>query len=152
DYYQTANNIYWLISAVLSPVNTTMRYMASQAGVSRPWAMLQQNLVLWFYTAFLQRLGVYLIDLNSGRLRVGADRYRQLLAERGQEAGGRGPESGRRGQESEVRSQGSEIADNAALATAPAVVAIGLIGQVKAGKSSLINALLGEQRARTNVL
>jgi predicted GTPase len=31
-------------------------------------------------------------------------------------------------------------------------VTIGVIGQVKAGKSSLVNAILGEQRARTHVL
>jgi GTPase SAR1 family protein len=31
-------------------------------------------------------------------------------------------------------------------------VTVALVGQVKAGKSSLVNALLGEQRARTDVL
>ena len=41
--------------------------------------MLQENLLLWFYTAFLQRLGTYLIELNSGRLSVGATRYRRLM-------------------------------------------------------------------------
>ena len=68
DWYQTASNVYWLASALLSPLNTGLRYAASQLGMSRPLQMLQQNLLLWFYTAFVQRLGTYLIDLNSGRL------------------------------------------------------------------------------------
>ena len=131
DLYQTASNIYWAVSAVFSPVNTAMRFLASQAGVSRPWAMLQQNLLLWFYTAFLQRMGTYLIDLNSGRLRVGAERYRQLM-------------SGVQSPVSEVKNESPDIGIKA--------VTLGLIGQVKAGKSSLVNAILGEQRARTNVL
>src|SRR5262249_46307764 len=150
DYYQTATNIYWAISALLSPVNTAMRYLTSQAGVSRPWAMLQQNLVLWFYTAFLQRLGTYLVDLNSGRLRVGADRSRQLLKELDLKTVPVVDED---------RSNALGAIDtNAGLAGAPGKVAepsavtIGLFGQVKAGKSSLVNALLGEQRARTHVL
>ena len=41
--------------------------------------MLQQNLLVWFYTAYVHRLGTYLIDLNSGRLRVGVPRYRELV-------------------------------------------------------------------------
>jgi uncharacterized protein len=131
DLYQTASNIYWAVSAVFSPVNTAMRFLASQAGVSRPWAMLQQNLLLWFYTAFLQRMGTYLIDLNSGRLRVGAARYRELM-------------SGVQSPVSEVKSTSPDSGIKA--------VTLGLIGQVKAGKSSLVNAILGEQRARTNVL
>ena len=49
-----------------------MRYAASQLGLSTPLQMLQQNLFVWFYTAYVHRLGTYLIDLNSGRLRVGA--------------------------------------------------------------------------------
>jgi predicted GTPase len=99
--------------------------------------MLQQDLLLWFYTAFLHRVGTYLIDLDSGRMRVGARRYREL-----------------------VRAQASEAApaaDGTSVATEPAVeparsVTITVMGQVKAGKSSFINAFLGEQRAKTDVL
>jgi predicted GTPase len=127
DWYQSASNLYWAIAAVFSPVKTGARYAASQLGLAPPWQMLQQNLLLWFYTAYLHRLGTYLIDLNSGRLHVGAKRYRELVQ---QYTGG---------------------ADADGAPEAPAVT-VTLLGRVKAGKSSLINALLGEQRARTDVL
>jgi uncharacterized protein len=145
DWYQTASNVYWAISAIFSPVNTVMRYMASQVGVSRPLALLQQNLLLWFYTAYLQRLGTYLIDLNSGRLKVGAARYRQLL--KSQHAVADAPPGGT-AVDTDDKTEG-ETADKA---ESVRQVTITLLGQVKAGKSSLANALLGEQRARTNVL
>src|SRR5262249_2251258 len=73
DWYQTVSNVWGAIRAVLTPVNTAVRYLATKAGMSTPLQLLQQNLILWFYTAFLNRLGTYLIDLNSGRLRVGAE-------------------------------------------------------------------------------
>jgi predicted GTPase len=136
DWYQSANKVYWMVAALFSPVNTGIRYAASQVGLSTPLQMLQQNLLLWFYTAYLHRLGTYLIELNSGRLRVGATRYRQLMTQTSPVA----------------------TADGAAQPAAPepaeAVrqVTITLMGQVKAGKSSLINALLGAQRAVTDVL
>jgi predicted GTPase len=130
DWYRTASNIYWLISAVFSPLQTGARFAASQLGMSLPWQQLQQNLLVWFYTAYLQRLGTYLIDVNSGRLRVGARRYRELV---------------------ELRSGDGRPADADEAVAAPAVT-ITVMGQVKAGKSSLINAILGEQRARTDVL
>src|SRR5919108_167351 len=59
DGYRRASNGYWLVSAVFSPLQTGMRYAASQLGMSRPWQQLQQNLLVWFYTAYLQRLGTY---------------------------------------------------------------------------------------------
>jgi predicted GTPase len=135
DWYQTGNNAVWAISALFSPINTALRYTASRLGMSGPLQMLQQNLLVWFYTAYVNRLGTYLIDLNSGRLRVGATRYRELLLE---EAGARArrhaPADGRPPEEQVQR------------------VTVTLFGQVKVGKSSVINALLGEQRARTDVL
>jgi uncharacterized protein len=154
DWYQTASALYWAVSAVFSPVNTVTRYLASQVGVSRPLAMLQQNLLLWFYTAFLQRMGTYLIDLNSGRLRVGADRYRKLMS------GVRSPASGVQNTcdateialNSGHRTQDAGLSPDTGHRTPDAGLCIGMIGQVKAGKSSLVNALLGQQRARTNVL
>jgi predicted GTPase len=143
QWYQAASNVYWAVSALFNPVETGVRFAASQVGLSHPLKMLQQNLFLWFYTAYVHRLGTYLIDLNSGRLRVGATRYRQLM------------EEAARAGRADVR-----VLEKSAAGPFPAAraadpvdqvgqVTVTLMGQVKAGKSSLINALLGEQRART---
>jgi predicted GTPase len=139
DWYQRASNLYWLIGSIINPVQTGLRYAASQVGVSRPLQLVQENLILWFYTAYVNRLGTYLIDLNSGRLRVGAERYRELM----KEAQPLTPQDGQQ-----------QLPDDAAPDGEPTVpkVTITVLGQVKAGKSSLINALLGEQKAKTDVL
>ncbi|MBI3408543.1 MAG: GTPase domain-containing protein [Planctomycetes bacterium] len=129
DWYPTVSNVSWLISSIFSPVETAVRYLASQAGMNKPWRMLQENVLVWFYTAFLHRLGSYLIDLNSGRLRVGAQRYRELQAAN---TGG--------------------AAESQDPADAVRAVTFVLAGQAKTGKSSLINSLLGEQRAFADVL
>jgi predicted GTPase len=138
DWYQTANNAYWLIAALFSPINTGVRYLASQAGLSRPFQMLQDNLLLWFYSAFVHRVGTYLIDLDSGRLRVGAERYRQLLQEHAAEVAG-AKDGGLKPAEADPAEQVRRVT-------------LAVLGQVKAGKSSLINALLGEQHAHTDVV
>ncbi len=130
-WYNSASNVYWVVSALISPINTGLRYAATQLGLTTPLQMLQENLYLWFYATFLQRLGTYLIELNSGRLSVGATRYRQLV-----EAAGGAKADGADGDAADQVRQ----------------VTITLMGQVKAGKSSMVNALLGEQRARTDVL
>ncbi|HEV3236309.1 MAG TPA: GTPase, partial [Gemmataceae bacterium] len=129
NWYETANNLYWLVSAVFSPVNTGIRYAASQVGLSTPWRMLQNNLLIWFYSAYVHRLGTYLVELNSGRLRVGAKRYRQLT-----------------GKDVDAGASDKEAAD------AIKAITLTILGQVKAGKSSFVNALLGEQLAKTDVL
>jgi small GTP-binding protein len=144
-WYGVANNIMWVVSAFMNPVQTGMRYAASRVGISEPLRMLQQNLFLWFYTAFVHRVGTYLIDLNSGRLRVGAARYRELL------------EHSRRAGEQNVAvaekiAAGPFLRDDVDPVEQVKQVTIALVGQVKAGKSSLINALLGEDRARTAVV
>src|SRR5262249_53298737 len=146
QWYERARNLYWLTAALFSPVETAAKYVTAQLGMSRPWDLLQQDLTGWFYTAFVHRLGTYLIELNSGRLRVGARRYRALLdAEL------------KRQREAPTPPRG---ADGAAPASAASTdrdvgarrVTLTILGQVKAGKSSLINALLGEERAHTDVL
>ena len=142
-WYSTASNVYWVVSAFLSPIQTGMRYAASRVGISEPLRMLQQNLFVWFYTAFVHRLGTYLIDLNSGRLRIGAARYRQLVEESERAA-------------SQSVAVAEKVTAGPLVAEGDPVdqvkqVTVALVGQVKAGKSSLINALLGEERARTAV-
>src|SRR5204863_9678089 len=111
ELYQSASNLYWMVLALFAPLNTGLRYTASKFGITQPVDAIRGNLLAWAYTAFVQRLGFYLIELYSGRLRVGAGRWRELV----------------RGDEGTAR-----------------VVSLALVGQVKAGKSSLINALLGE--------
>jgi predicted GTPase len=137
-WYRQASNVFWLTSAVLSPVETAIRYAASQAGTAMPFQLFQQNLIAWFHLAFVQRLGSYLIELNSGRLRVGARRYRELKASLEH------PDGAPPG----LIPAGGELQ-----AAAPPVemVTLTIMGQTKVGKSSFINALLGEQRAHTDV-
>jgi predicted GTPase len=101
--------------------------------------MLQINLLVWLYTAYVQRVGTYLVELNSGRLRIGLPRYRELLR-RQREADGRlGPAPPR---EAPAEAPVEDVRR----------VTLTLMGQVKAGKSSVVNGLLGEQQARTDVL
>lgn len=132
EWYSAASKVYWAVAALFNPVQTGTRFLASQLGLSKPLELLQNNVILWFYTAYLQRVGTYLIELYSGRLRVGVRRYRELMTqhapgEDGTAAAGQGAPPARQ-------------------------VTLALFGQVKAGKSSLINAFLGEQRAKTDVL
>ena len=138
DWYSSAMNAYWLIAAVFSPVQTGLRYAASKVGLSQPLQMLQNNLLVWFYTSFVHRLGTYLVELNSGRLRVGAARYRQLVKGRDATDGRAEP-----GPADDVAAEPADDVNR---------VTITLMGQVKAGKSSLTNALLGERKAVTDVL
>jgi uncharacterized protein len=136
DYYQTASNIYWVVSAALNPLKTVVQYAGSTLGLQPGLSQIQNNVLHWFFLSFVHQLGRYLIELNSGRLKVGAKRYRELMA----------------------RHQAPTPAD----ATAPPPAAAGdvepetrldvlrvtvsVVGPVKAGKSSLINALFGETR------
>ena len=44
---------------------------------------MQQNVLRWFYQAYVNRLGVHLIELMSGRLAIGAEHYRRLTRRAG---------------------------------------------------------------------
>jgi predicted GTPase len=39
---------------------------------------MQQNVLRWFYEAYVNRLGAHVIELLSGRLAIGAEQYRKL--------------------------------------------------------------------------
>jgi predicted GTPase len=120
DWGKTALDVSWFARAVVNPINTGLQYIASRASGSI-LDRVQSNVLLWFHTAFVHELGKHLIELNSGRLKVGADKHRELVG----------------------HSQSLEP-DRA--------IVVAIVGAAKAGKSSLVNALLGELRARTDEL
>lgn len=134
DFYKSVLPYYWAAMAVADPLGTSLRYLASRLGIGYALEKAKSNIVVWFYIHFLYRLGHYLIEVNSGRLKVGARRYRELVAAARQPI-----------------VKPSDLSKTKPVIE-PIPVQITVLGRVKAGKSSLINALLGERRAATDVL
>ena len=135
-WYNFATNAMWAVSAIFNPISIGERYLASRIGVTPFVNELRGNVIAWFYASFVQRTGLHLIELNSGRLQVGADRWREL-------------------QDEATLATNGKPADNAArprITKELPELTIALIGQVKAGKSSLVNALLGAEKAEVDVL
>lgn len=132
-WWRTASNAGWMASIVMNPLNIG-RYLISKVAMDPLAGQLQQNLLGAFYTLYVRQAGYYLIELNSGRLRGGSQRYREWL---------------RRLETKVAVATPSAVPGPPA---APVIVTIAVIGQVKAGKSSLINVLLGARSAVADVL
>jgi hypothetical protein len=77
-YLQRANDIYSYLLPIFQPVTGLARLGSQKLMVQPAWKNMQQNLLRWFYRAFVNRLGTHLIELNSGRLLIGAAQYRRL--------------------------------------------------------------------------
>jgi small GTP-binding protein len=150
ELYKVGQNVYWAGSALINPIDTAMRFFASRSVLGGLFDRLQNNVLLWFHTAFVHQLGHYLVELNSGRLKVGVKRYRELLTQSQEPPAETAPVG--------------ELADDKALPALPALppgpagpagpkpISIAVLGAVKAGKSSLVNALLGKQQATVDAL
>lgn len=132
-WWRNASNLGWLVSVVVNPANIA-RFAVSKAFADPLSQQLQTNMLGTFYVMFARQLGYYLIELNSGRLRGGSARYREVMRQMKPEASETSAES---------------VPDMAKKAV---TVTIAVIGQVKAGKSSLVNCLIGEQHAAVDVL
>jgi hypothetical protein len=58
---------------------TGLTRLGTRQWIVKPaWKSMQQNVLRWFYQAFVNRLGMHLIELLSGRLAIGAHHYRRL--------------------------------------------------------------------------
>ena len=77
-YLQRANDVYSYLLPIFSPITGLMRLGTQQWMVKPAWKNMQQNLLRWFFRAYVNRLGVHLIELYSGRLAIGAHQYRKL--------------------------------------------------------------------------
>lgn len=132
QWYGIASNIGYLVSAAFGPAAAASRFLLSKLVLSPALQVMQDNLLYWFYAAYLQRVGLYAVELNSGRLRVGAARWRMLVK------ASQSP--------SHVPSPRIETS------TVEESLTITVAGQLKAGKSSLINALLDRSDAAYDAL
>lgn len=131
-------NTAWAASMLFNPANIA-RYYFSKLTQDPITTELQTELLAAVYLRYIRQVGFYLIEMNSGRLRGGADVYRKTLrAARHQAEGDHGAESSDAIHHSPVQ--------------APQAVTISLVGQVSSGKSSLINALTGTQQASVDIL
>ena len=122
-------NSVWAGSILINPMNVA-RYGVSRGTIDKVSSGIQSELLATVYLRFIRQVGFYLIEMNSGRLRGGADEYRSSF-----EASQRSFEN--------IQATKSTKADT---------VTIGLIGQVSAGKSSLINCITGDSDAVVDML
>ena len=148
-WYKTGMNVYWAGAAVVDPIQTALRYLASKATLGSMMERLQNNVILWFHTAFIHHLGRYLIELNSGRLRVGVKRYRELLA---MHQAPPTDDPAARPAATDAAVGEAAVTTAATTATGPKAITMCVLGSVKAGKSSLVNALLGRAAATVDRL
>jgi predicted GTPase len=130
-------NVWLVVSSLWDPTNLARGLVIRLAGDSIAGS-LKTELIGTFYSRFMQCLGHYLIEMNSGRLRGGADAYRRAVP-------------------SELRATplASAVANPVtppALEAPAAPLTIALVGQVSAGKSSLVNALFGSYMAAVDLL
>ncbi len=96
NYLSKANEIYGYLLPFVQPVSGLMRLGTQKLMVQPAWKNMQQNVLRWFFRAYVNRLGTHLIELFSGRLSIGADQYRRLTrhaSERRQWSGQEGPET-----------------------------------------------------------
>jgi hypothetical protein len=116
NYISKANEIYNYILPFFQPAVGLVRLGTQKLMMQPAWKNMQQNLLRWFFRAYVNRLGTHLIELYSGRLAIGADQYRRLT--------GRSPARGLGEGES-----------------GPANLVIAVAGARDSGKSALIAAL-----------
>ncbi len=132
-YWQFANDATRFVSVLWDPT-AIGRVLVSKFGLDSITGAAKGELLASFYALFIRQTGFYLIELHSGRLRGGAKAYREFRARLNSPLG-------------------AKTVQSAASPSAPEVpVSITVIGQSKAGKSSLVNVLLAETAAKVGVL
>lgn len=78
NWLQKANDVYSYVLPIFQPITGLSRLFSQQMMVKPAWRNMQQNILRWFHEAYVNRLGMHLIELYSGRLAMGASTYRKL--------------------------------------------------------------------------
>ncbi|WZP00473.1 GTPase [Isosphaeraceae bacterium EP7] len=77
-YLQRANEIYGYLLPIFNPISGLPRLASQQLMVKPAWRDMQMNLLRWLYRAYVNRMGAHLVELYSGRLAIGTEKYRRL--------------------------------------------------------------------------
>jgi hypothetical protein len=118
SFFAKANEYYNYLLPWFQPVQGILRLGSTKLLTEPAWRNMQHNVLRWFYRAYVQRLGVHLIEMYSGRLAIGAGEYRRLT---GRSSGVAAPPPGAAAEDPKVR--------------------IAIAGARDAGKSTLANVL-----------
>lgn len=129
---KTTQKLAYLGSVVLNPAKLLaypLWLKSGQVGVE-----LQNELLRGFYQRYLRQLGFYMIEMYSGRLKGGSRAYRAQFGQLSAMAHAAGGDA-------DILKRQNDVSTT-----------IAVMGQVKAGKSSLINALVKLPVAKVGVL
>lgn len=133
EWWQSLYIIYRIVTAAASPINALwrefQRYVTSQTVQQTVDQMKSEALAF-----IIRRVGFYLIELYSGRVILDEELFQKQRAGYLQE---------------EWKAAQGSTGDESVPAE---LIRIVIVGQLKAGKSSLVNALCGAWRAHVDVL
>lgn len=73
---QSANELYNFALPVFRPVTGIPRLLVQKFVAEPAWKNTQEGIQRWLFKAYVNRLGVHLVELCSGRLRAGSAAYR----------------------------------------------------------------------------
>jgi small GTP-binding protein len=127
DLYQ----LYRLVSAGVDPISAAIREVRGVA-VEKMLQSSSQEIKLWLMDAYIKKIGYYAIQLYSGHIVLDEDAFKQHVT------------TASRDDLERFQNREEKLAEEP--------LRILVLGQVKAGKSSLINALFGEVKAMVDVV
>lgn len=130
--WDIGQSIFFIATSIANPSRLLTYPLWRSTG--RVTVELQNEVIRAFYQQYLSHIGYYLIEMYSGRLKGGSRVYRQQFGHIA----------------AAVHTAGGDVAQLAKLADSNTTIAV--VGQVKAGKSSLINALMKDNVATTSIL
>ncbi|MFN7289402.1 MAG: GTPase family protein [Pirellula sp.] len=126
------SNLAYFASMIFQPIKLLAYPIYRKSGVVA--TEIRGEIVTTVYQKFVQMAGFYLIEMYSGRLKAGSRIYKEQF---GHLVGAVRHAKGDRSKLDQIKPQNLSIA---------------IVGQVNAGKSSLVNHLLREQHAITSIL
>lgn len=86
-FAQTANELYNFALPVFRPVTGLPRLIVQKLVAEPAWKQTKEGLQRWLFRAYVNRLGVHLVELSSGRLRGGSAAYRRSKTEHSADPG-----------------------------------------------------------------